>query len=202
MPTGWEKRQTDVTRRHFNVFVTTNCDTQPGYKLRSPPWTESHYLDAMQWPFPDWGVIRRQGADRPFSQQPPSPACQSSSQPGKSNVNPSNNPCLNSPNCFLLPPLTAQQPSLTLTRRVKSPLNDGWICGVSRFFFFSVDHVNRQTSGGVWVIQRRGLWQGIPRVAKLDDRSHWQGLVEVNACSVQALPFEPQNPKRRIGKNK
>lgn len=28
-------------------------------------------------------------------------------------------------------------PALTLTRRVKSPLNDGWICGVSRFFFFS-----------------------------------------------------------------
>lgn len=107
-----KKRQTDVTRRHFNVFVTTNCDTQPGYKLRSPPWTESHYLDAMQRPFPDWGVIRRQGADRPFSQQPPSPACQSSSQPGKSNVNPSNNPCLNSPNCFLLPPLTAQQPRI------------------------------------------------------------------------------------------
>lgn len=33
------------------------------------------------------------------------------------------------PDCFSWLPLTAQQPISTLIRRVKSPLNDGWICG-------------------------------------------------------------------------
>lgn len=173
MPCGWEKKQTDKTRRHLNVFSTTNCDM---CHSRSPD------INSASYPAPKviiWTLCEGQSLTEEWSgdkepidrlaNKPRAPTCQSSSQPGKSTVNPSNNPCLNSPNCFLLPPLTAQQPALTLTRRVKSPLNDGWICRVSRFFFFffSVDRVSRQISGGVWVRRRRGLEQGDLREAKL-----------------------------------
>lgn len=74
------------------------------------------------------------------------------------------------PNCFSWLPLNAQQPILTHIRRVKSPLNDGWICGASRLCFASCQCLVRQTpqpSRAVLVHLSKNLYHSLLKMNRL-----------------------------------
>ncbi len=100
-----------------------------------------------------WASHPRQGADRPLTRRPLSPACQSSSQPAAKPMSIPWQSISKFPNCFSWLPVNAQQPILTHIRRVKSPLNDGWICEASRFCFALCQRLVQQTLNRVKLLQ-------------------------------------------------
>lgn len=141
MPTGRERGRLTWL---LNTFVMT--DDKLWHATFLQPWDKLTFLNRKSLTQrraearPDRVVIRRGGQRHIRDKEPinhlPNDLWALPVNPWVNQPSPTSIPWQSIsyfPNCFFWLPLTAQQPTSTLIRRVKSPLNDGWICGVSRF---------------------------------------------------------------------